>query len=99
MTDGTHGDGPGGAAPPSTRQRLIEATLQCVERWGIAKTSVEDVATAASLSRATVYRHFPGGREELIRETVIWEVTAFFARIEQAVEADPGLEAKLVHGL
>ena len=85
-------------APP-TRQRLIEATLQCVERWGIGKTSLEDVATAASLSRATVYRHFPGGRDELVHEAVIWQVGAFFARIEQAVEADPGLEAKLVHGL
>ena len=98
MTDARPSGGPDGA-PLSTRQRLIEATLQCVERWGIGKTSVEDVATAASLSRATVYRHFPGGREELIRETVIWEVAAFFAGIEQAVEADPGLEAKLVHGL
>src|SRR6476660_8543910 len=41
-----------------TRTRLLQATLSCVERWGLEKTSLEDVARQAGLSRATVYRYF-----------------------------------------
>ena len=47
--------------------------MACIERWGLAKTSLEDVATEAGLSRATLYRWFAGGRDQLITETVAWE--------------------------
>ena len=50
----------------SPRQRILEATYACIARWGIFKTTVEDAAREAGMSRATVYRHFPGGREELM---------------------------------
>jgi AcrR family transcriptional regulator len=82
-----------------TRQRLLLAALTCIERWGLAKTSLEDVARQAGLSRATVYRYFPVGREELVRETIAWEVGRFFARIEEEVGAEPDLAAKLRRGL
>lgn len=82
-----------------TRVRLLEATLSCVERWGLDKTSLEDVAREAGLSRATVYRYFPGGREELVHETVGWEVGRFFARLEQQIAREDDLTAKLRRGL
>lgn len=85
--------------PGDTRIRLMGATLRCVERWGLAKTSVENVATEAGLSRATIYRHFPGGREQLVTETVTWEVANFFRRVEAVVAAAPDLHAKLVDGI
>jgi AcrR family transcriptional regulator len=81
------------------RERIILATLRCVERWGLAKTSLEDVATGAELSRATVYRCFPGGRDQLVREAVAWEVAEFLGRLVREVHDDEGLEAKLVHAL
>ena len=83
----------------ATRARICDAALRCIERWGLGKTSVEDVATAARISRATVYRYFPGGRDELIRETVAGEVQCFFERLGCALADDEGIEAKLVHGL
>lgn len=66
------------------RQRLIEGAYACVARTGLARTSVEDVAREAQVSRATVYRHFPGGRDELLREAAAWEVTRFFTRMADA---------------
>jgi AcrR family transcriptional regulator len=87
------------AGREATRLRIIEATVRCVERWGLAKTSLEDVAAAADLSRATVYRYFPGGRDQLVTETVAMEVTVFLGRLQQEVHDDEGLEAKLVHAL
>jgi AcrR family transcriptional regulator len=56
-----------------------------VARWGLAKTTVEDVAREARLSRATVYRHFPGGRDELVDAVVLAELLAFFVRLHGEV--------------
>jgi AcrR family transcriptional regulator len=81
------------------RERIIQATLRCVERWGLAKTSLEDVATAAELSRATVYRCFPGGRDQLVRDAVGYEVAVFLGRLVREIHDDEGLEAKLVNAL
>ena len=60
------------------RQRILEATYACVARWGLSKTTVEDAAREAGLSRATVYRYFPGGRDELIDAVVSWQFLLFF---------------------
>ena len=46
---------------------------------------MEDAAREAGLSRATVYRHFPGGREELVRDVIVWETARFFIRLADAV--------------
>jgi AcrR family transcriptional regulator len=40
------------------RERILDAADACYAQYGIGKTTVEDVARAADLSRATVYRHF-----------------------------------------
>jgi AcrR family transcriptional regulator len=75
--------------PADVRERILEATFACVARYGLAKTTVEDAARAARLSRATVYRHFPGGREQLIAEVIAWEAARFFARLADAVAGAP----------
>ena len=52
------------AAVPDTtkskpvRERLLDAAEGCLEQFGPQKTSMEDVARAAGMSRATVYRYF-----------------------------------------
>lgn len=72
-------------APPPSRERLLEAAYACVARYGLAKTTMEDVAREAGLSRATVYRYFPQGKEQLVRDVVAWEAQRFFERLTRAV--------------
>ena len=38
------------------------------------------------MSRATVYRAFPGGRDELIDAVVSWATLEFFARLYEQVQ-------------
>lgn len=84
----------------STRERVLVATLECVGRLGMEKTTMEDVARAADLSRATLYRAFPGGREEVLDAVVTWEVARFFGRVSEAIHADDlDAEAALEQGL
>jgi len=40
------------------RERLLDAAEGCLEQFGPQKTSMEDVARAGGMSRATVYRYF-----------------------------------------
>ena len=47
------------------RERLLDAAEGCLEQFGPQKTSMEDVARAAGMSRATVYRYFEN-RDELL---------------------------------
>ncbi|HEY3143424.1 MAG TPA: helix-turn-helix domain-containing protein, partial [Acidimicrobiales bacterium] len=72
----------------ATRQRIIEATYARIARDGLAQTTVEAVAQEAGVSRATIYRHFPRGRDELVQAVVSWEVGEFFdAWRQDAAEA------------
>ena len=68
-------------------------------RWGLAKTTVEDAARQAGLSRATVYRYFPGGREELVDAVVAWEYARFFSRLYEEVQSAESLEEVMERGL
>jgi AcrR family transcriptional regulator len=43
------------------------------------------------VSRATIYRHFPGGRDQIVADTVAWEQGRFFARLGEAVAGAPDL--------
>jgi AcrR family transcriptional regulator len=43
-----------------TRHRIVTAAVALHERQGIAATSWDDLAAAAAVNRATVYRHFRG---------------------------------------
>ena len=82
-----------------TRQRIVEATYACVARRGMAKTTVEDVAREAGVSRATVYRAFPGGRDELIDATVSWAVFDFFAKLYDRIQGAADLEEVMERGI
>ena len=63
----------------------------CIGRYGLARTTVDDVAQASGVSRATIYRHFPGGRDQIVADTVAWEQGRFFVRLGEAVAGTPDL--------
>jgi AcrR family transcriptional regulator len=84
---------------PEVRERLLQATYDCVARWGLGKTTVEDAARAAGVSRATVYRYFPGGRDELLSAVVAWEFSRFFLRLYEEVSDAVTLEEVMERGL
>jgi AcrR family transcriptional regulator len=54
----------------AARQRLLDAAETCIDRFGLAKTTVEDIAAAANVSRATIYRYFDN-RDELMLAVVL----------------------------
>jgi AcrR family transcriptional regulator len=77
----------GSPGTSGTRAQLLDAVGRRVAAFGLSKTTVEDVAREARLSRATVYRLFPGGRDELVGAYVGREVAAFFGAVATELEA------------
>jgi AcrR family transcriptional regulator len=82
-----------------TRERILGAAVVCVGRSGFAKTSIEAVAAEAGVGRATVYRYFPGGKEEVFAQTIAWEVFRFFQRLADEVDERGDLADRLEAGL
>jgi AcrR family transcriptional regulator len=79
----------------STEDRAIRATLACVARHGLAKTTVDDVAREAGCARATLYRYF-GGKRQLVRLTVAREAARIAAGIRAAADAESTVEDAVV---
>lgn len=86
-------------ADPAVRERILDATVTCVGRSGMAGLTVEAAATEAGVGRATVYRYFPGGRDQLVSEAVTWEVAGFFTRLAAHVEDAADFRERLEQGL
>src|SRR5829696_5629366 len=79
--------------------RVIAAALRCIARWGVAKTTLDDIAREAGCSRATVYRLFPGGKDALIDEVTATELTRFFTDLGARLDEAETLEDLLVTGI
>lgn len=67
-----------------TRERIIRAARDLFIEQGIRKTSMEDVAHGAGVSRVTVYRHY-SDRKDLVR-AVIMQAADVFLRISAFVD-------------
>ena len=87
------------AVTTPTQERALDAALELVGRWGLTKTTLADVARTAGMGRATLYRAFPGGRDELVVLLGQREVACFLDVVARAVDAAPDLTAALADGL
>jgi AcrR family transcriptional regulator len=83
----------------STRVRIVDATLRCLARQGVAKTTLDDIAKEAAFSRATVYRTFPGGKDAVIEAVVDTEVARLFSALAVVMGDANDLEDVLVSGM
>lgn len=81
------------------RDRILAATIEVVAGTGLAGMRMEEVARSAGVGRATLYRYFPGGKEQLVNEAITWEVGRFFRDLALEVADTPDLRGRLERGL
>lgn len=80
-------------------RRVLDAALRCLARWGVAKTSLDDIAREAGVSRATVYRAFPGGKETVLDAVVGDELARFSTELGSRLAGAEDVEDLLVEGV
>jgi AcrR family transcriptional regulator len=86
-------------ADGTKRVAIVDGALSCVAQKGLRSTTVDDVAQASGLSRATLYRAIPGGRDAIIAATVETEIARFFSTLAVAMGQAGSLEEVLVAGV
>ncbi|MEN9801851.1 MAG: hypothetical protein RLZ37_976 [Actinomycetota bacterium] len=69
----------------SPEERILDAARRCVDRWGLAKLTIDDVAVEAGVSRATLYRLFPGGKDVLFDALRVRELSEFFQGMRTSI--------------
>ena len=80
------------------RERLLDAAEECLRQFGPQKTSMEDVARAAGMSRATVYRYFEN-RDALLRGVASRQASALAAEAMSYLSQYDDIADWLVEGL
>ncbi|BBY76727.1 putative TetR-family transcriptional regulator [Mycolicibacterium parafortuitum] len=76
------------------RDQILEAANQCFTQLGIQRTSVQDVARMANVSRGTVYRYFED-RTVLIEAAIEFGAQKFYRLVAAAMAKKTTLAAKL----
>ncbi|OBH82538.1 TetR family transcriptional regulator [Mycobacterium scrofulaceum] len=66
------------------RDQILEAANECFTQLGIQRTSVQDVARKASVSRGTVYRYFED-RNVLIDAAIEFGAQRFYREVASAM--------------
>ncbi|MFZ9629553.1 MAG: TetR/AcrR family transcriptional regulator [Ilumatobacteraceae bacterium] len=85
-----------GRAVDAAEARILDAARSLGERWGFGKVTVDDIAVEAGVSRATLYRLFPGGRDVLFDALRVRHLEEFFSRLSDELEGLDTLDDFLV---
>lgn len=72
------------AARGETRQKMLDAALDVMRERGAAGVTVDEVLVRSGAPRGSVYHHFPGGRAQLIDETLTYAGETFTGMLERA---------------
>ena len=84
--------------PEAKRQHVIEKAQEVFRRYGYARTTMGDIASAAGLSRPALYLIFPG-KKEIFNETVQWVGETALQAIREGIREEWSLEEKLLYTL
>lgn len=78
---------------------MLDAALVCSNRWGFARLTIDDIATESGISRATIYRLFPGGKDVLFEALRVRELDAFFTELRAEVSGSASLDELMVRSV
>jgi AcrR family transcriptional regulator len=76
--------------------RVLDATKLAIEKWGVSRFTIADVCELADVSRATLYRMFPGGKEVLLEVLHVRSLDEFFTTLLDRADGAKSLEDLLV---
>lgn len=74
-----------------TRENILSAAIECINRWGVDRFSMADLAKEANVVRSTIYMYFKT-RDEVIRAALLQLAYGFgeklFLHIAQFTQAE-----------
>ncbi len=73
----------------TSKEKLIEATIDCVWKNGLHSVTTAKIAKVAGLSEAMIYKHF-GNKDDLVVESYLWLKKSLYQYV--AGQMDPNQE-------
>jgi AcrR family transcriptional regulator len=80
------------------RQQILAAAESVIARYGVSKTTMDDIGKQAGVSRPTVYRYF-GDRDNLLGALIERRARLLFDRARQYIFGFESFAEQLVEGL
>src|SRR5271156_7052002 len=56
--------------PP--RERMVRSAAQLIRRKGVSGTGMREIVIEADAPRGSLQHYFPGGKEELVSDALLW---------------------------
>ena len=81
----------------SPTNRVADAALRQFELFGLARSTMDDIARRANVSRVTVYRRFPG-KAALVDAVGMRELQRFLSDLDEALAEVEAPEDRIVEG-
>jgi TetR/AcrR family acrAB operon transcriptional repressor len=75
-------------ANPEREKRILKAAAELIVHYGYDKTTVDEIARAAGVSKGAIYLHYKS-KDDLFEALILSESEAMLARYYQLLEADP----------
>jgi AcrR family transcriptional regulator len=80
------------------RERILTAAERCIDRHGVRKTTMVDIASEVGLSRPSVYRYF-ADRDDLLVELITRHGHALLDRAHKIISRQSSLSDQIVESL
>jgi AcrR family transcriptional regulator len=62
----------GGAREIPPRERMVRSAAQLIRRKGVSGTGMREIVSEADAPRGSLQHYFPGGKEELVSDALLW---------------------------
>jgi AcrR family transcriptional regulator len=86
------------AGTDDARERILAAAERCIDRHGIRKTTMDDIASEVGLSRPSVYRYF-ADRDDLLIELITRRGRVLVDRARKSISRQKSLSDQIVENL
>lgn len=84
-----------GSNDEGRRSLILEAALDCFLKFGFGKTSLDDIAKAANISRPLIYLKFKN-KDEIFKGAFEYLVADGFSEVEKVLKSDLSKREKLL---
>ena len=67
------------------RERMVRSAAQLIRRKGVSGTGMREIVTEADAPRGSLQHYFPGGKEELVSDALLWIGDVAARRIQRCL--------------
>src|SRR5258707_2037864 len=71
------------ALPP--RERIVRSAAQLIRRKGVSGTGLREIVVEADAPRGSLQHYFPGAKEELVSDALLWAGDVLARRIKRSL--------------